>query len=110
MWTGYAKEYLELNIKLEVFSGMKERDKGVAEYCSYLEERIYEVGKEMRRSLADEIPVPAEGDMLNPENVIDSYLDVLNWDWVTNAENGTAEAINGAYMWIDAIEVFFAQD
>ena len=110
MWTGYAKEYLELNIKFEVFSGLKDEDKSAAEYCSYLEGRIYEVGRAMRRSLADEVPVPAEGDMLNPENVIDSYLDLLNWDWVISAENGMDLAIYGAYVWIDAIKVFFVQD
>lgn len=109
MWKEKAKEYLEYSIKSEVFESIKidTGGEGVTDYLKYLDKKMAEVSAELWRALADEVPVPARGDMLALSEMIEGYLDYLNWDWVFTAENGLDLAINGAYMWIDAISIFF---
>ena len=108
MWKDVAKEYLEYSIKWEVYTYL--RDSGVDtiddldEYCKYLEEMCVDRLNSLNSAIAKEEIYNA---LLNLNSMIDSYLDLLDWDFVHSAENGMEYAINGAYMWIDAISIFF---
>ena len=107
MWKEDALEYLKVKIKREVFDQLDLdlwQDSGdVKNYLEFLEEEEERTRVKMLRSVVDEIPYTAEGDMIGIAGAIEAYLDVLNLDWIMSVKNGLERSYNGAAAWLDMV-------
>lgn len=98
MWKKYAVDYLQDSIRYELLSDM---DNSV--YREYMDEVIatdirYLSKCEPKHPLFDLI------------DMLDCYLDAINWDKIEEIKGGFDIIMNGAVAWVNAISVFFMAD
>lgn len=98
MWKKYAVDYLQDSIRYELLSDI---DSSV--YREYMDEAI-----------AEDIRYLSECEPKHPlfdlRDMLDCYLDVINWDKIKKMEGGLDIIMNGAAAWVNAISVFFIAD
>ena len=97
MWKIHAVDYLQDMIRYEI---LFDRDSAYKEYIdAAIAEDIKYLGE-----YAPQHPIFDLRDML------DCYLDVIDWDEVEKMEGGLDIILNGAAVWVNAISVFFITD
>lgn len=97
MWKMHAVEYLQDMIRYEIFSEMD------SVYKEYIDAAIDEDIKYLREC-------EPKHPLFDLKDMLDCYLDVINWDEVEKMEGGLDIILNGAAAWANAISVFFIAD
>lgn len=97
MWKTHAVDYLQDSIRYEILS-----DKDSV-YKEYIEGIIDEDIKYLREC-------EPKHPLFDLRDMLDCYLDVINWDEIEKIEGGLDIILNGAAAWVNAISVFFMAD
>ena len=98
MWKTHAVDYLQDSIRYEILSDI---DSSV--YREYMDELIAE---DIRYLSKCEPKHP----LFDLRDMLDCYLDAIDWVAVEELEGGLDIIMNGAAAWVNAISVFFMAD
>lgn len=97
MWKTHAVDYLQDSIRYEI---LFDRDNAYKEYIEGV--------------IAEDIKYLSECEPKHPlfdlRDMLDCYLDAINWDKIEEIKGGFDIIMNGAVAWVNAISVFFMAD